>query len=64
MLWPHYGLGMCQAAALLLVLRHPPYWQKTVKKSLQLTWNLTNEFYQFTFTRKWGVWTEMSSLQA
>ena len=32
MLWPHYGWGMCQALALLLVPDIPSYWQKTVKK--------------------------------
>ena len=40
MLWPHYGLHMCQAAALLLVPDIPLTDKKTVKKSLQLTLQL------------------------
>ena len=43
MLQPHYGIGMHQAVALLLV-PDIPLTDKTVKKSLQLTLHLTKYF--------------------
>ena len=68
MLWPHYGLGMCQAAALLLVPDTPPTDKKTVKKvyNLLYTWLITLWFtisiLHLYFTKNvmsgmnWAVW--------
>ena len=55
-LQPRYGIGMCQAAALLLVPDIPltdKKKKKTVKKSLQLTLHLTKYFmiYNLNFTK-------------
>ena len=53
-LQPHYGIGMHQTAALLLVPDIPLTDKKTVKKSLQLTLHLTKYLtiynLDFTFT--------------
>ena len=43
-LWPHYGLCMCQAAALLLVPDILLTDKKNSKKGLQLTLYYTNYF--------------------
>ena len=56
MLWPHYGLGMHQAVALLLVPDIPLTDKKNSKKSLQLTLNFTNNLtVLFNFTNSGDV---------
>ena len=66
MLWPHYGIGMYQAVALLLVPDIP--LTKTVKQSLQLTLHVAKYFmiynWNFTLYQKCDVLNKLSGFKA